>query len=74
MFKGLQMLLARRIRKIRIAKGLTQADLADKINISPSAYGQIERRAGKCTFETLYKIAKALIVSISYLVNIDESN
>ncbi len=65
------MLLAKRIKAIRKMKKISQADVADKCDISTSAYGQIERRAGKCTFETLHKIANALGVSVSYLVDID---
>jgi len=38
--------------------------------MTPSAYGQIERKASKSTFETLVKIAEALGVSVSFLVDI----
>lgn len=65
------MLLTKRIKKIRKLKKLSQAEVADRCDISTSAYGQIERKAGKCTFETLLKIANALGVSITYLVDID---
>ncbi|MFN5477780.1 MAG: helix-turn-helix domain-containing protein [Sphingobacteriales bacterium] len=40
------MKLAERIRKIRESRGLTQAEVANKVDITPSAYGQIERKAG----------------------------
>ncbi len=62
--------LAKRIRAIREARNLSQAEVAYKIDISPSAYGQIERRAAKSTFETLEKIAKAIGVSVMFLVDI----
>ena len=65
------MLLAKRIKKIRKMKNISQADVADRCDISTSAYGQIERRAGKCTFETLLKIANALEVSVAYLVDVN---
>ena len=65
------MLLTKRIKKIRKLKKLSQAEVADRCDISTSAYGQIERKAGKCTIETLLKIANALGVSITYLVDID---
>lgn len=68
------MLLANRIRRIREAKNLTQAEVAYKCEITPSAYGQIERKAGKCSFETLFKIAVALKVSISFLVDLENEN
>lgn len=66
------MILANRIRTIRIEKGLTQSEVADRCNISPSAYSQIERQAINCKFITLLKIAKALDVSITYLVDIED--
>ena len=74
------MILANRIRHIREAYKLTQANIAYKCDISPSAYGQIERKAGKCTFETLDKIANAIGVTLPFLVDvknplfIDEKN
>jgi transcriptional regulator with XRE-family HTH domain len=65
--------LANRIRKIREVTKLTQAEVAYKIDISPSAYGQIERRANNASFETLKKIACVLNVSIAFLVDINSS-
>lgn len=38
------MRLANRIREIRELSKLTQAEVAYRIGISPSAYGQIERK------------------------------
>jgi transcriptional regulator with XRE-family HTH domain len=68
------MKLAERIRKIRELKGLTQADVANKIEITPSAYGQIERKAGNSSFDTLCKIAEALSVKVTFLVDIDNDS
>jgi transcriptional regulator with XRE-family HTH domain len=65
--------LANRIKNIREAKNLTQEDLANKMEISASAYGQKERNASKITYENLLKIAKALDVTILFLLDI-ESN
>jgi transcriptional regulator with XRE-family HTH domain len=67
------MQLANRIRKIREAYGMTQADVAYKAEISPQAYGKIERKASKTKFETLLKIANAIGVSINFLVDIESS-
>ena len=63
--------LANRIRKIRENYGLTQAEVAYRADISPQAYGKIERLAGKSSFVTLEKIAKAIGVSTSFLVDIN---
>jgi len=65
------MVLATRIRKIRESHNLTQAEVADRCNITASTYGQIERMAATTKFETLLKIANAIGVSISFLVDID---
>lgn len=65
------MILAKRIKNIRKSLNLSQAEIAYRCDISPSAYGQIERKAGRCTFETLQKIAKALDVSVPFLVDIE---
>lgn len=63
--------LATRIRKIREAKGLTQADVAYKANISPQAYGKIERKASRTKLETLMKLSKILDVSLVFLLDIN---
>lgn len=47
------MQLANRIRKITESLHYSQVEIAYKCGISPSAYGQIERKVGKCIFETL---------------------
>ena len=65
------MKLAERIRKIRESRGLTQAEVANKVDITPSAYGQIERKAGNTRFETLCKVADALSVKITFLIDIE---
>jgi transcriptional regulator with XRE-family HTH domain len=68
------MQLANRIRKIREAHKLTQEDVASRCDISSSAYGQIERKAGNSSYETLCKVAKALNVSVLFLLDIDNQN
>jgi transcriptional regulator with XRE-family HTH domain len=68
------MLLANRIRNIREAKKLTQAEVAEKCNMTPSAYGKIERRAGSSSFDTLTKVANALKVDLIFLVNVNDPN
>ena len=65
------MLLPDRIREVREAKHLTQAEVASKFDISASAYGQMERNADKCSFVTLCKIAYAIEVSLLFLVDVD---
>lgn len=68
------MKLAERIRNIREAYNLSQAEIADKCDISPSAYGQIERQAGNSSFYTLAKVAAAIGVSLPFLIDIGNPN
>ena len=68
------MQLAIRIRKIRDSNKLTQEELACRCNMSPSAYGQIERRAGNASYDTLYKVAKALYVTVLFLLDFENPN
>jgi transcriptional regulator with XRE-family HTH domain len=63
--------LSDRIRNTRKSKGLTQLDIAEKLNITASAYGQIERNANHCCYGTLVKISRALNVSIIFLLVLD---
>jgi transcriptional regulator with XRE-family HTH domain len=63
-----------RIRKIREVSGLTQEEVASKCGMSASAYGQIERNASKSTYDTLLKIAKALNVTITFLIDTGSEN
>jgi transcriptional regulator with XRE-family HTH domain len=65
------MILGARIRMIREASGLTQADVAFEIGVSASAYSQMERKAGNCSYYTLCKIAQSLKVSVPFLLDID---
>lgn len=68
------MILANRIRKIRETYNLTQSEVAYRCKITPSAYGQIERKASKCSVETLTKIADAIGVSLPFLLDIHNDN
>lgn len=67
------MLLAESIRKIRESNNLTQLEIAERCEMSSSAYGQIERKASQSSYETLKKIADSLGVSILFLLDV-ESN
>ncbi len=53
-------LLGRRIRLRRREAGLTQEQLAEKAEISPSFLGHVERGSRKLSLETLLKLCRAL--------------
>lgn len=64
---------AERLKMLRKQVKLTQAQIAEKLNISQQAYASWERGVKKPTQENLVKIAQILNVSIDYLVgNFDE--
>ena len=52
--------IGKRIKELRIAKGWTQAKLAEKSGIEPSNISHIERAATKLSLPTLINIANAL--------------
>ena len=60
--------LGKRIREERLKKGLTQEQLAEKVDISLNFMSLIEN--GKnMSVQTLVNLANALDVSIDYLLN-----
>ncbi len=60
--------LGDKIRKQRQRMNLTQEKLAEKIDISESFMGHIERGDRKLSLDTLVKIAQELDISIDYLL------
>ena len=63
---------AERLKTLRKQVKLTQAQIAEKLDISQQAYDSWERGAKKPTQENLVKIAQVLNVSIDYLVGNSE--
>jgi len=60
--------LGKRIRAERQKNKLTQAELAEKVNVTTAFIGQIERGERKFSIEALVEIACALNISIDYLL------
>ena len=61
-----------KIRLIRETKGLTQEQLAEKLKMSPSAYGDIERGDSDIKLSRLKKISESLEVKLSELFELSE--
>lgn len=59
--------LGEQVKLFRKRMGFTQEQLAAKAGITPSFLGQIERGQRSPTVETVYKISKALEVSMEEL-------
>ena len=60
--------LGHRIRKQRTARGWTQEQLAEKINVSTSFIGHVERGSRRASLETLVALANTLGTSVDYLL------
>ncbi len=60
--------LGEKIKKERLINGLTQAKLAEKVEISPTFLGQIERGERVPSLETVVNIAMTLNISIDGLL------
>ena len=63
---------AERLKTLRKQVKLTQAQIAEKLNISQQAYASWERGVKKPTQDNLVKIAQILNVSVDYLVGNSE--
>lgn len=63
---------AERLKTLRKQVKLTQAQIAEKLNISQQAYASWEQGVKKPTQDNLVKIAQILNVSVDYLVGNSE--
>ena len=57
----------KKLKFLRIDKGLTQLELAEILNMSPNFIGMIERGERNTTVENVFKISRALKVKPSSL-------
>ena len=61
-----------KIRLIRESKGLTQEDVAKKLDISVNSYGDIERGNTNLKLNRLEQIAKILEISLPELIDTND--
>ncbi len=66
--------VGKRLKVLRMQKGLSQEDLAYKSNLDRTYITYIENARKNVTIETLYKITQALGISLSEFFNMNESN
>ena len=66
--------IAATIKKYRKESGLTQAELAEKVEVSHEFIRRIESKKGRKTFsiDTIYKISLALNIDIAKLFESNE--
>jgi transcriptional regulator with XRE-family HTH domain len=61
-----------KIRLVREAKGLTQEQVAEKLQMSKNGYGDIERGESDIKLSKLEKIAELFEIQLSELVDLSE--
>ena len=61
--------IAKRIKAARRAAQLTQAELAEKINISTNAVAKLETNLMNVSLQTLISIANVLNIDMNYLLS-----
>lgn len=67
-------LLGKRIKKLRQERGLSQEQLALKADVNKSFMGEIERGIASPTVKTLEKIASTLELTLAVLFTFDETS
>lgn len=72
--KNLQIKIGKRIKLLRENNNISQQELAFLCDFEKSNMSRIEAGNTNPTIYTIYKIAKALDDSLSFLLNIHEGN
>lgn len=67
--KNIILSVGEKLRKLRIEKGLSQATLSYDANIPTNQIGRIERGEISTTISTLYKICKALDITVKEIID-----
>ena len=63
-----------RLKKKREERGLTQAELARRVNVGRDSYNKYERAGTKPSQETLVLLAKELRTTVDYLLGKDDTD
>lgn len=62
----------KRLRELRLQRGLTQQEMADLLNMTNQNYGRFETQNANPKINTLIKMAQILGVSVDYLLGTGE--
>ena len=65
--------VGKRVKAARKAAQITQAELAEKINISTNAVAKLETNLMNISLQTLINIANVLDIDINYLLSNDDT-
>ena len=66
--------LGKKIRSLRLTNHLSQAELAESIDVSTNYIGQIERGDRKPSLETLVSLCEVLHTSLDYILSDSRSS
>lgn len=64
--------IGQRVRQLRIAKGLTQRDLAIQIGMTVQAFARMERGLSLPSFPTFIRVCQLLDTTSDFLLGFDE--
>ncbi|NLI52777.1 MAG: helix-turn-helix transcriptional regulator [Clostridiales bacterium] len=67
-------IIGRRVKESRLQNGMSQADLAEEVNMSVSYISRIETAEKKASLESLVRIANVLGVTVDYFLNGNQTN
>ena len=67
-------ILAKRLQELRLRNNLSQLQMAQRTNLSPSVISSYETGARTPSLENLVTIATTFRVSIDYLLGLEHSN
>lgn len=65
---SLRRIVARNLKRLRMERGLSQEELADRAGLNRNYIGMIERRENAATVDTLEALAEALQVDAVKLI------
>jgi len=65
-------IFAQRVRELRLEKGWTQEELAEKLGLKKQTISGIENKNHTTKLETVIKLAKFFGVSVDYLLGLTD--
>lgn len=68
----MQIILGQRLKELRVERGLTQKEVADKLNLNSVTYLHYEKSQREPPLSVLADMAVFFQVSVDYLLGLDE--
>lgn len=65
---GIMQIFSQRLKELRAQSGLTQQQVAEKLNIRQQSYARYEYGSGEPNLETVVKLSHMFDVSCDYLL------